>query len=92
MTSNRVKLYPSDNVIDDFYEALASKSEKKLKKVHIPKSDVFYVRKAIYLKTGVLYSLDHVERAMYLEGHLRSDEVLEPKRPRGYCSYDCRDT
>ena len=32
MTSNRVKLYPSDNVIDDFYEALASKSEKKLKK------------------------------------------------------------
>jgi hypothetical protein len=50
------------------------------------------VRKAIYLKTGVLYSLDHVERAMYLEGHLRSDEVLEPKNPRGYCSYDTRDT
>ena len=43
------------------------------------------------MDTGTLYSLDHVERAMYLEGHLRADEVLEPKRPRGYCSYDTND-
>ena len=88
MKDSKVKLYPSENVIEDFYEALASKSEKKLKKVHIPKSDVFYVRMAIYKDTGNLYSLDHVERAMYLEGFLRPDEVLEPHRPRGYCSYD----
>jgi len=88
MNDSKVKLYPSENVIEDFYEALASKSEKKLKKVHIPKSDVFYVRMAIYKDTGNLYSLDHVERAMYLEGFLRPDEVLEPHRPRGYCSYD----
>ena len=87
MNDSKVKLYPSENVIEDFYEALASKSEKKLKKVHIPKSDVFYVRMAIYKDTGNLYSLDHVERAMYLEGFLRPDEVLEPHRPRGYCSY-----
>jgi hypothetical protein len=57
-------------------------------KVHIPKSDVFYVRKAIEVTTGITYSLDHVERAMFLEGHLRRDEVLDPDRPRGYCSYD----
>ena len=92
MKDSKVKLYPSENVIEDFYKALASKSEKKLKKVHIPKSDVFYIREAIYQRTGNLYSLDHVERAMYLEGHLRPDEVLEPKRPRGYCSYDTGDT
>ena len=92
MNKTKVKLYPSENVIEDFYEALASKSEYRLKKVHIPKSDVFYVREASYNKTGNLYSLDHVERAMYLEGHLRPDEVLEPKRPRGYCSYDTGDT
>ena len=92
MNKTKVKLYPSENVIEDFYEALASKSEYRLKKVHIPKSDVFYVREAIYNKTGNLYSLDHVERAMYLEGHLRPDEVLEPKRPRGYCAYDTGDT
>ena len=42
MKKNRVKLYPSDNVIEEFYEALASKNERKLKQVHIPKSDVFY--------------------------------------------------
>ena len=64
MNKTKVKLYPSENVIEDFYEALASKSEYRLKKVHIPKSDVFYVREAIYNKTGNLYSLDHVERAM----------------------------
>ena len=92
MRKSKVKLYPSETVIEDFYKALASKSETKLRKVHIPKSDVFYVRKAIYEKTGTLYSLDHVERAMYLEGHLRPNEVLEPKRPRGYCSYDTRDS
>ena len=55
MSNSKVKLYPSENVIEDFYEALASKSEKKLKKVHIPKSDVFYVREAIYQRTGTLY-------------------------------------
>ena len=88
---NKVQLYPSENVIEDFYKALVAKDERKLKQVHIPKSDVFYVRKATYMKTGTLYSLDHVERAMYLEGLLRPDEVLEPYEPRGYCSYDTRD-
>ena len=92
MIKNRVKLYSSDNVIEEFYEALASKNERRLRQVHIPKSDVFYIRTAIYQDTGILYSLDHVERAMYLEGHLRPDEVLEPNKPRGYCSYDTRDT
>ena len=90
MSNSKVKLYPSENVIEDFYEALASKSEKKLKKVHIPKSDVFYIRQAIYAKTGNLYTLDHVERALYLEGHLNREDVLDPDRPRGYCSYDTR--
>ena len=56
--------------------------------MHIPKSDVFYVQKAIELRTGIRYTLDHIERAMYLEGHLRVDEVLDSKRKRGYCSYD----
>ena len=91
MSKNKVKLYSSEKVIEDFYAAVASKNEKKLKKVHIPKSDVFYIREAIYQRTGNLYSLDHVERSMYLEGLLRPDEVLEPKRPRGYCSYDTDD-
>ena len=32
MNKTKVKLYPSENVIEDFYEALASKSEYRLKR------------------------------------------------------------
>ena len=91
MYKNKVSMYSSEDVIEEFYDAIADGDSKKLRRVHIPKSDVFYVREAIYQRTGTLYSLDHVERSMYLEGLLRPDEVLEPKRPRGYCSYDTDD-
>ena len=79
-----VKLYATDRVIEEFYDALASNDTRSLQKVHIPKSDVFYVRQAIYQDTGVWYTLDHVERAMYLEGHLKANEVLDPERERPY--------
>jgi len=79
-----VKLYATDRVIEEFYDALASNDTRSLQKVHIPKSDVFYVRQAIYQDTGVWYTLDHVERAMYLEGHLNRNEVLDPDRKRHY--------
>ena len=55
-----------------------------MKKAHIPKSDVFYVREAIRNNTGEWYTLDHVERAMYLEGYLERHEVLDPDREREY--------
>ena len=79
-----VQLYATDRVIEEFYEALASNDTRSLQKVHIPKSDVFYVRRAIYEDTGVWYTLDHVERAMYLEGYLHRNEVLDPDRERHY--------
>jgi hypothetical protein len=53
-----------------------------MRTVHIPKSDVFYVREALEVKTGVRYTLDHVERAMYLEGFLDRKDVLDPDRVR----------
>ena len=56
MNDSKVKLYPSENVIEDFYEALASKNEKKLKKVHIPKSDVFPA--SIYKATESRFFMD----------------------------------
>jgi hypothetical protein len=79
-----VQLYASDSVIEEFYKALVSNNGKAVQKIHIPKSDVFYVRAAIEADTGVKYSLDHVERAMYLEGHLKRYEVLDPDRERDY--------
>ena len=84
----RVKLTASENVIEEYYKALVSNNPRSVLQVHIPKSDVFYVRTAIEGATGKKYTLDHVERSMYLEGHLKAYEVLDPDRPRGYCSYD----
>lgn len=77
-----VKLYAVDNVIEKFYEALLSNNSRSFDKIHIPKSDVFYVRAAIESDTGVRYTLDHVERAMYLEGWIERKDVLDPDRER----------
>lgn len=79
---SKKKLFASDDVIEEFYKALADRNEVKLRRVHIPRSDVFYVREAIYQDTGVRHSLDRVERAMYLEGHLSRYDVLDPERKR----------
>ena len=81
-------MYSSDSVLEEFYKALADRNESRLRRVHIPRSDVFYVREAYYHHTGIWETLDHIERSMYLEGHLEARDVLDPKRPRGYCRYD----
>jgi hypothetical protein len=82
LKKRQVKLYSSDNVIEEFYSALASGDSKALRRIHIPNSDVFYVRAAIESDTGVRYTLDHVERAMYLEGWIERKDVLDPDRER----------
>lgn len=79
-----MKYFADDDVLTRFYEALASKDEGKMRRVHIPRSDVFYVREAIFQHTGVKYSLDRVERSMFLEGHLRRQDVLDPDRKRDW--------
>jgi hypothetical protein len=84
MPDKPVQLYASEDVLTDFYNALASNDTRAMRKVHIPKSDVFYVREAIFNRTGEWYSLDRVERAMYLEGMLTRNEVLDPDRPREF--------
>ena len=70
------------NVIEEFYDAIADGDSKSLRRVHIPKSDVFYVREALEARLGKRFTLDHVERAMYLEGYLDKHEVLDPERKR----------
>ena len=81
---SKPKMYISDNVLEEFYLALANEDEGKRRRVHIPRSDVFYVREKMYQDTGVRYSLDRVERAMYLEGMLNASDVFEPNRKRKY--------
>jgi|TARA_R100001163_G_C4921246_1_gene101365 hypothetical protein len=81
---SKPKMYSSDKVLEEFYLALASEDEGKLRRVHIPRSDVFYIREKIYQDTGIKYSLDRIERAMYLEGMLEASDVFEPNRKREY--------
>jgi hypothetical protein len=76
------KMFASDHVLEEFYLALAGRDEARLRRVHIPRSDVFYVREKIRQDTGTKYTLDRVERAMYLEGMLDRKDVLDPSRKR----------
>jgi|TARA_R110000744_G_scaffold202889_1_gene321774 hypothetical protein len=82
--TKRIKLYASENVLEEFYNALASNDSRAMYRVHIPKSDVFYVRTAIEGDTGVRYTLDRVERSMYLEGMIARRDVLDPDRKRDW--------
>ena len=84
---SKPKMYVSDNVIEEFYNALADEDEAKLKRCHIPRSDVFYVRQKILIDTGIKYSLDHVERAMYVEGMLDAKDVFQPNVKREEYGY-----
>jgi len=83
---SKPKMYISDNVLEEFYYALADEDESRLRRCHIPRSDVFYVRQKIFVDTGVKYTLDHVERAMYLEGLLEAKDVFQPNvKRKHYC-------
>ena len=76
--------YASERVLEEFYSALASEDESRLRRVHIPRSEVFYVREKYYQDTGNWESLDRIERSMYLEGFLSKQDVLEPHRKRDW--------
>ena len=41
---SKPKMYLSDKVLEEFYLALASEDEGRMRRVHIHRSDVFYVR------------------------------------------------
>lgn len=76
--------FASDNVIEEFYKSLVAEDSQKAERVHIPRSDVFYIRRAYYESTGNWESLDRIERAMYLEGMLEARDVLDPQRKRDW--------
>ena len=84
MQNKKIKYFESDSVLEEFYKALADGNESRARRVHIPRSDVFYVRRAYYEHSGNWESLDRIERSMYLEGMLRKQDVLDPERTRDW--------
>lgn len=53
------------SVVNDIYKAL---HHGVMDNIHIPHSDVYFVRAAIEKRSGVVVPLDVVEQAMKLEG------------------------
>lgn len=78
------KYSKTDDVLGTFFKALADDDIRSLYNLHIPRSDVFYVREKYQQDTGHRISLDRMERAMYLEGLLDSKDVLDPHRKRDW--------
>tara|TARA_R110000868_G_scaffold125017_1_gene330299 strand:+ start:69 stop:284 length:216 start_codon:yes stop_codon:yes gene_type:complete len=71
MSKKSVKLY-TDNVLDAFYDAIRTNS---LERLHIPHSDVFYVRTALDAKFAPRsFTLKETEDYMRLEGWKERDE------------------
>ena len=75
---------PEDDILGDFFTALADNNIQALRSIHIPRSDVFYVREKYYNDTGNWISLDRMERSMYLEGMLTASDVRDPNRKRDW--------
>ena len=73
MSKKSVKLY-TDNVIEEFYNAVINNT---LNKLHIPHSDVFYVRAAVEAHYGRSFTLKEVEDAMIAEGWSESKDLQE---------------
>ena len=74
--------YPTGEILGSFFNALADNDTNALRKVHIPRSEVFYIREKYFQDTGHWISLDRMERSMYLEGMLKASDVKEPNRKR----------
>lgn len=82
MSQKSKTTFCTDNVLESFYEILHQLAytrtpERVIERVHIPMSDVFYVREAIKSTTGIDYGLDHVEWAMMKEGYLKPSDCYK---------------
>lgn len=63
---NKKKIYLREgHVFNDFINAVY---RDKLHQLHIPHSDVFFVRAALEKRTGIRFPLQQVETAMKAEG------------------------
>ena len=90
MSENPVKLYTpkkrvkkkvqlrDDYVLEDFYTAVRN---NRLESIHVPHSDVFFVKAAMEDRLKMKFKLVDVEAAMRAEGWNES-RVLKPNQHR----------
>ena len=77
----------TERVLEDFYSAVAGNSNNFAYKVHIPLSDVFYVREHLHQKFGIRYTLDYVEWAMLKEGLIEARHCHNPEEKMSWEEY-----
>lgn len=82
-----MKYFSDEDVLGQFYLALAAGNEKVLHHVHIPRSEVFYVREALHQKTGIRYTLDYVEWALLKEKMISPRDCFEPELKKSWDEY-----
>ena len=73
----------NDDVLRAFYEMLL---DETLEELHIPHSDVFYVRAAYEYRTGnpCPFTLEELERAMIAEGWDKGHESVPREMLHGW--------
>jgi hypothetical protein len=69
---------PEENILQRLYEG---------KNVHIPRSDVFYVREHLKAVFGKTYTLDYVEWALLKEGLIKSRDCYQPQTKLSWDEY-----
>lgn len=69
-------------ILEQFYDRL--RKQCSLSGLGIPVSKVFYVRRAIEDRTGVCYTVQHLECGMFLEGYLDPDKHFSNGLPQWY--------
>jgi hypothetical protein len=79
-----MKNFVSERVLEDFYNSISSGSSKM---VHIPKSDVFYVRDHLRAVFGKNFTLDYVEWALLKEGMINPRDCFEPELKKSWDEY-----
>lgn len=81
-TYKRRETYTDERVLERFYADLikaanSSNPDSVLARIHLPHSDVHYVREAMHNDTGIKYTLQYVEWAMLKENMLSVDDCFE---------------
>ena len=76
-----------EGVLEKFYKRIAEKGTVSLSGV--PESAVFLVRRGIESCYGILYPLEHIEIALFLEGYLNPDKYYKSGLPTWYINAHC---
>lgn len=69
-------------ILEQFYDRL--RKQCSLSDLGIPTSKVFFVRRAIEERTGVCYTVHHLECSLFLEGYLNPDKHFTNGLPQWY--------